>query len=144
TQAGVRECCSPVMWCHSSIRRCSMKRNPLNKALLLGAIVLGMLFVAPTQQDAEARWRRGMYWGPGYGYSTYYAPTYGGYYYSAPRYYYTPPVYYAPRYSYYPSYGYNYYGGYPSYGYYGRSYYSPGFSYYRSGYRGGLGFSIGF
>ena len=122
-----------------------MKRNPLKKALVLGAIVLGTLLVAPTQ-DADAHWRRRGYWGPASGYSTWYVPTYGGYYYAAPRYYYTAPrYYYTPSYSYYPSYGYyGTYYGYPGYGYYGSSYYSPGFGYYRSGYRGGWGFSIGF
>lgn len=121
-----------------------MKRNPLKKLLALGAIIVGILLVAPPQQEAEAHWRRGYRWGgPYYGtryYSTWYAPTYGGYYYSAPRYYYTPPTYYY----YSPGYSSYYYGGYPSYGYYGSYYYGPGVSYYRSGYRGGWGFSIGF
>jgi hypothetical protein len=121
--------------------RCPMKRNPLKKALMLGAIVLGAFLVAPTQQDAEAHWRRGYRWGgPGY-YSTWRAPVYGGYYYSAPSYYYTAPVYSGYYYGGYPAYG--YYGGYPAYGY-GGGYYSPGFSYYRGGWRSGWGFSVGF
>jgi hypothetical protein len=128
-----------------SIGRCPMKRNPLKKALMLGAVVLGALLVAPSQ-DAEAHWRR-RGWGPGYyaGYSTWRAPVYGGYYYAAPSYYYTAPVYSSYGWGGYPTYGYGGYGygGYPAYGY-GGGFYSPGFGYYRSGWRSGWGVSIGF
>jgi hypothetical protein len=129
------------------IERCPMKRNPLTKFLALGALVIGTMLVVPTQQDAEAHWRYRRHWGPAYygGYTSYYAPSYGGYYYAAPSYYYTAPsYYYTPSYVYPSSYYYGGYGGYPAYGGYYGSYASPGLGYYRTGYRGGWGFSIGF
>jgi hypothetical protein len=83
---------------------------------LVAVAALGLLALAPTKANAQVYYGTSM----GYGYNTYYYPSYAGY---------RNPGYYG--YSYYPSYRYGY--GY-SPGYYGSGYAvsTPGYSYYSS------------